>query len=276
MDLLNLLIGTVLLRPYVFVFLACFLIIATLNMGIKRSLLFTLIAYSLAFLSEYSSTRNGFPYGLYNYIDTTRNQELWISNVPFMDSLSYSFLVYISYTMGLLIWSPLRKNGWDIRLENPVTLKHSPRVILTSAFLCMLLDVVIDPVAHLGDRWFLGKIYEYHHKGFYFEIPLSNFAGWVLVASTILFCFTQVDRWLESRGGFQDFGIRDLPMQALLGPGVYFGVLAFNFGVTFYIGETLMGLVGVGWTLAILALVMLKIRQPERFVDKGTLPVIGE
>jgi len=140
----------------------------------------------------------------------------------------------------------------------------------------MILDVVIDPVAHRGDRWFLGKIYEYHQEGVYFDIPLTNFAGWVLVASTILFCFTWVDRWLENRPGFQDLGMRDLPMQALLGPGVYFGVLLFNLGVTFYIGETLIGLCGVGWTLAVFALVLLKIRQPQRFASKGSLSVIGE
>ena len=276
MDILNLLIGTVLLRPYVFAFLACYLVIATLNMGVKRTVLFTLIAYTLAFLSEYSSTRNGFPYGLYHYIDTTRGQELWVSNVPFMDSLSYSFLVYVSYTMSLLIWSPLRNNGWDVRLDNHSALKHSPRVIVTAAALCMLLDVVIDPVAYRGDRWFLGKIYEYDHEGFYFGIPLTNFGGWMLVAAAILFCFTQIDRWLESRPGFRDFGMRDLPMQALLGPGVYFGVLAFNLGVAFYIGEPLIGLCGVGWTLAVLALVLFKIRQPGRFVSKETLPVVGE
>ena len=92
MEWLTLLWGTVLLRPYVFLFLAVYLIIAILNMGVIRSVVFTVLAYTIAFSSEYSSTRNGFPYGFYSYIETTRNQELWISNVPFMDSLSYSFL----------------------------------------------------------------------------------------------------------------------------------------------------------------------------------------
>ena len=106
MEWLTLLLGTVLRRPYVFLFLAVYLIIAILNMGVIRSVVFTVLAYTIAFLSEYSSTRNGFPYGFYSYIETTRNQELWISNVPFMDSLSYSFLVYVAYTMALFLWSP--------------------------------------------------------------------------------------------------------------------------------------------------------------------------
>ncbi|HCG73741.1 MAG TPA: carotenoid biosynthesis protein, partial [Nitrospina sp.] len=115
METLSLLWGTVLLRPYVFIFLAVYLTIAILNMGVLRSLLFTVLAYSIAFICEYSSTRNGFPFGFYTYIDTTRDQELWISNVPFMDSLSFSFLTYVSYTLSLFLWAPLDKKGWDIR-----------------------------------------------------------------------------------------------------------------------------------------------------------------
>ncbi|MFQ5445286.1 MAG: carotenoid biosynthesis protein, partial [Nitrospinales bacterium] len=125
MELISLLWGTVLLRPYVFVFLAIYLTIAILNMGLARSLIFTVLAYLIAFLSEYSSTRNGFPYGFYSYIDTTRGQELWITNVPFMDSLSYSFLSYISYTFSTLLWSRLKISGWDVRLRESQPVKSS-------------------------------------------------------------------------------------------------------------------------------------------------------
>ena len=100
MEILGLLYGTVLLRPYVFIFLAFYLAIAVLHMGWARALMFTIVAYLIAFMAEYSSTRNGFPFGFYTYIDLTRHQELWISNVPFMDSLSFTFLSFISYMMA--------------------------------------------------------------------------------------------------------------------------------------------------------------------------------
>ncbi len=45
----------------------------------------------------------------------------------------------------------------------------------------MLLDVVIDPLAVRGDRWFLGRVFDYPSGGVYFGVPLSNFAGWLLV-----------------------------------------------------------------------------------------------
>ncbi|MEC7640806.1 MAG: carotenoid biosynthesis protein [Nitrospinota bacterium] len=265
MELLNLLYGTVLLRPYVFIFLGVYIVVAMLNMGIIRTLLFTVLAHSIAFLSEYSSTRNGFPYGLYHYIDTTRNQELWISNVPLMDSLSYSFLSYISYSMGLLLWSPLKGKDWDVQIVEREAIKNSLRVIFSAALLFMLLDVIIDPVAFRGDRWFLGKIYTYEEEGEYFNVPLTNFAGWFVVGATILFSFRKADSFL-TRKGLKDFGKRDIPGKALLGPGIYFGVITFNLAVTFFIGETLLGLCGTLITLTLLALIIYKIRVPEKFV----------
>ena len=259
METLSLLWGTVLLRPYVFVFLAFYLAIAILNMGVLRSVLFTVLAYGVAFLSEYSSTRNGFPFGHYTYIETTRDQELWISNVPFMDSLSFSFLIYVSYTVSLLLWAPLIKKGLDIRLGDIQPLKHSVRVIVSASILCMLLDVVIDPAAFLGDKWFLGKIYFYREEGEYFHIPLTNFAGWIFVAGVALSIFAILDRWLDTKTPFQPR--YQLPTQALLGPGIYFGVLIFNLAVTFYIGEVLLGILGTLISLGIFCLVLFRVKR---------------
>ena len=257
----SLLVGTIILRPYVFVFLAVYLTIAILNMGFVRSIIFTLLAYTIAFISEYSSTRTGFPYGFYEYIETTRNQELWISNVPFMDSLSYSFLSYVAYTMALFLWSPLKKDGWDIRLLDSEPARRSLKVVFSGAVLFMLMDVIIDPVAFQGDRWFLGKIYTYKEQGEYFNIPLTNFFGWLVVGTAILFSFTRLDGWLTRNFSHKP---REVPAQALLGPGLYFGVLLFNLAVTFYIGEWVLGACGVGLTLALSWLIYYKIQNPEK------------
>ena len=259
METLSLLWGTVLLRPYVFVFLAFYLAVAILNMGVVRSLSFTVLAYLVAFICEYSSTRNGFPFGFYTYIDTTREQELWINNVPFMDSLSFSFLIYVSYTLSLLLWAPLIKKGLDIRLGDIQPLKHSVRVIASASILCMLLDVIIDPAAFLGDRWFLGKIYFYREEGEYFHIPLTNFAGWVFVAGVALSLFAILDRWLDTKIPFHPQ--YSLPAQALLGPGIYFGVLIFNLAVTFYIGEVLLGFLGTLISLGIFFVALIRVKR---------------
>ena len=275
MEFLELLLGTIQLRPYVFIFLLSYGVIAILHIGITRSILFTVLGFGIAFVAEYSSTRNGFPFGYYTYIETTRNQELWFSNVPFMDSVSFCFLSYVSYTLSLFLWCPLKKKGWDIRLVETDAIKYSWRVILTGAVLMMMLDVVIDPVSFLGDRWFLGQIYTYKEQGEYFNIPLTNFAGWFVVGFAILFSFTQIDGWL-SRRGFRDIGIRQVPGQALLGPAVYFGVLVFTLTVTFYIGEIFMGVCGLGIALLLLSLPLIKVLRMKEEPEPADLTVIGK
>ena len=258
----SLLLGTIALRPYVFVFLAVYLTIAILNMGLVRSIVFTVLAYTIAFLSEYSSTRIGFPYGFYEYIETTRGQELWISNVPFMDSLSYAFLAYVAYTMALFLWSPLKINRWDIRLVESTHVRKSLRVVFSGAIFFMLMDVIIDPIAFQGDRWFLGKIYTYKEQGEYFNIPLTNFFGWLLVGACILYSFTRLDGYLDQIFPYKE---QEFPAQALLGPALYFGVLLFNLAVTFYIGEWALGACGTSLTLMLFWLLYRKIRRPKKF-----------
>jgi len=258
----SLLLGTIVLRPYVFVFLAVYLTIAILSMGLVRSIVFTVLAYTIAFLSEYSSTRIGFPYGFYEYIETTRGQELWISNVPFMDSLSYSFLAYVAYTMALFLWSPLKINRWDIRLIETAHVRRSLRVVFSGAIFFMLMDVIIDPIAFQGDRWFLGKIYTYKEQGEYFNIPLTNFFGWLLVGACILYSFTWLDGYLDQIFPYKE---QEFPAQALLGPALYFWVLLFNLAVTFYIGEWALGACGTSLTLMLFWLLNRKIRRPKKF-----------
>jgi uncharacterized membrane protein len=92
----------------------------------------------------------------------------------------------------------------------------------------MLLDVVIDPLAVRGDRWFLGRVFWYPHGGPYFGVPLSNFGGWLLVGAAGV-------------GGYLLLAGRDaLGRKPIMGVGLYYGVLAFNLAVTAWIQEWLL------------------------------------
>src|SRR5437899_4542529 len=93
MAFLRLLLGTLVLRPYVFVFLAVYLLAAVSRMGWAKTAAFSAVAWVIAYAAEFSSTRNGFPFGLYVYVDATRDRELWLANVPFFDSLSFTFQI---------------------------------------------------------------------------------------------------------------------------------------------------------------------------------------
>jgi uncharacterized membrane protein len=237
----RLLLGTVVLRPYVFTFLLIFLVGCTLRYGTRVTLLHLVSAYLIAFLSEYSSIHNGFPYGHYYYIPTTADRELWIAGVPFMDSLSYVFLSFAAYRMAVLLESPLRRRGEHAFLVMDDPGKASLRTILTGALLFTFLDVVVDPAAFLGDRWFLGKIYGYRHEGWYFHIPWTNFAGWFLVGLVLMTSFRFLLRRYapcesrSSRGALSEFS----------GPLLYWLVITGNLGITFWIGEPVLGLTGL-------------------------------
>src|ERR1700724_3788221 len=113
---MHLLLATIELRPYVFIFLAAFLAIAIINFGLRTTLLFTALTYAVSLACEWSSIHNGFPFGLYHYVDATRARELWVFGVPFMDSLSFTFLGFASYTVALLLSAPIYRRGADVRL----------------------------------------------------------------------------------------------------------------------------------------------------------------
>ena len=241
MEYLFLLGNTVILRPYVFVFLAVSLYAARQLLGWKRTCRLFGITWATAFIAEFSSTRIGIPFGDYFYTGSTEGQELYISNIPFMDSLSFSFLLFASYCVALVFVLPhakiADKRGWifDVSLRTSWTVMGLTVVLFTFS------DVIIDPVALQGGRWFLGEIYGYPHEAIYFGIPLANFAGWASVGFVSFLLY----RWFE-RGPYRAESVPQevVNRQLMLGIGLYYGVLAFNLGMTFWIGETFMGMVG--------------------------------
>jgi len=93
-------------------------------------------------------------------------------------------------------------------------------------------------VALQGERWFLGKIYGYPHEALYFGVPLANFFGWAVVGVGSLFVY----RWLE-RGPYKAASVPQevVRRELFLSIGLFYGVLAFNLGVTFWIGGSLHG-----------------------------------
>jgi uncharacterized membrane protein len=219
---MDLVIGTILLRPYVFGFLLAFAAAALADLGWRRTLLFVGSVWPVAWLAEFASTRVGIPFGLYHYTEATRGQELYIANVPFFDSLSFVFLAYAAFCVARLV----------VRRE-PVPFTMA-KLALISGTLMMLLDVVIDPLAVRGDRWFLGRIFYYPAGGAYFGVPVSNFVGWVTVGTI------GVGLYLLAAGP---------PPEGRVWPGLalYYGILVFNLSVTVWIGE---------WTLAALGLLV--------------------
>jgi putative membrane protein len=210
---MDLLVGSLVLRPYVFLFLVAFLVAGARDLGIRRTLLFGGIVWPVAWIAEFASTRIGIPFGLYHYTGHTRGQELFIADVPFFDSLSFTFLAYAALCLSRRVLAGRHAS--------------SGTTALLAGFLMMMLDVVIDPLAVRGDRWFLGRVFYYPDGGAYFGVPLSNFAGWWLVGSVAIAAYLAC-------GGLTGARVVDRPGTGI---ALYYGVLGFNLALTGWIGE---------------------------------------
>ena len=273
MEQILLLFKTILFRPYVFVFLAAFLFSAVQLVGWQRTWRFWLISWITAFICEFSSTRTGVPFGWYHYNGSTVGDELYISNIPFMDSLSFSFLLFAAYCLALCFLLPSDSTGQPSRLRrlrlDSAARTGGPAFVLATLFFACI-DMVIDPLALRGDRWFLGKIYYYPEPGTHFGVPLANYAGWAVVGLVSLSLYFVWDRRLPALPAVPSHLVT---RRLLLGVGLYYGVLAFNLAMTFWIGEPLLGMTGTLMYLPVTALLLLRLWPSNS--DRATVSSIG-
>ncbi|MEE8469460.1 MAG: carotenoid biosynthesis protein [Planctomycetota bacterium] len=247
-------------RPYTFLLFGLYALIATWHLGLYRSAAMTLAGYGIAWLSEVSSINNGFPYGWYSYLDAALEGDLRVAGVPFFDSLSYSFLVYFSWTTASLLLHGVHRSGrFDYSLAETPGARRSLGTLLLAACLTTWLDVLLDPVTLLGEHWFLGQIYEYPEVGAYFGVPLSNFGGWLLTSMAIALAYAGIDRLGDRRPAR---GARRVPAQGLLGLAGYLSVTLFALGIAVALGESRLALVGMLLHLPVWIWVGLRIRRP--------------
>jgi uncharacterized membrane protein len=268
---MHLLFATVELRPYVFIFLAAFLSISILNFGLRTTLLFTALTYIVSLTCEWSSVHNGFPFGLYHYIEATRGTEIWVAGVPFADSLSFTFLGFTSYTVALMIASPIYRHGLDLWLLDTWKIRGSIRVRLMAALFMVMVDMVVDPLSVRGDRWFLGKIFWYDPPGPHFGVPISNYLGWFFVAVITIGLFQALDARLN-RGIGKPFGVQPaLLSRALLGPALYAGIVVFGISMLFVIGARDIAWASVFIYLPFVALILHILTWRESLGDAEAL-----
>lgn len=234
-----LLYKTVLLRPYVFIFFAVFAISAILDLGLKRAICWTVLGYLIAFACEFSSIHLGFPFGDYYYIQSTLGKELWIFGVPFMDSLSFVFLSYISFRFALFFTAPLIVSKKGIFVAETKKLQRLPQTIILTGLLMMIIDLITDPVTLLGEKWFLGQTYGYPEIGTYFGVPFANFAGWFFVGTVIPMAYLICDHCLN-KWQVKEMWQKKIHFSSLLPVGLYFGIVIFMLSVTIYIKEYLI------------------------------------
>lgn len=206
-------------RSYVFLFLLAYLYLAIRSKGVGWTCAFLICGYAIALLSEGLSIRTGFPYGWYVYLYQNIEPQSLVWGVPFWDSISYVFLSYAGLGLAEYVTGTKR---YPSRFM----------IIFLAALFTVILDMVIDPIAHMGGRWFLGEIYYYPHPGFYFDVPVSNFLGWFGVSALI----AGVGLGMEAIFRKDTTGNKKF----ILSPLFYFVIFVFNLGITIFLQEWLL------------------------------------
>lgn len=217
-------------RPYVTLFMVFFLLLSWLEQGGRRTGLWVLTSYSVALAAEWGSINHGVPFGIYVYHYEALRNDLVILGVPFFDTLSFSFLSYVSYSFAQFFLSPLSIRGLDVRRVTADSLRQSSAVLFLGAFLMLVVDLIVDPIANLGKYWFLGDIYHYPDPGIHFGITFANYCGWFVVAATTIFINQRIDRYLAKpdKPG-------DIPCLGLFAPCFWAGIVLFQLGVTYWV-----------------------------------------
>ena len=86
--------------------------------------------------------------------------------------------------------------------------------------------------------------------------PLANYAGWAVVGLISLSIYFAWDRRLPDLTACSSHTVT---RRLLLGVGLYYGVLVFNLGVTFWIGEPLLGMTGTLMYVPVTALLLIRL-----------------
>jgi uncharacterized membrane protein len=219
-------LGTLVGRWYVTLLGLVFLWCAVRDLGWRRTLAYAVPAVLLGALFENGSVHLGLPYTRYAFDPALRGKEVFVGDVPLMVPMSYTFMGYFAFAAGRLLASgPRRTRGRAVWHE-----------LLLGVVLMVWAVWVFDPVARLGDRWFLGRLFRYDGPGFWFGLPLGSQLGFTLTAVLLVGLLTwlargDVDRPVE--------GLRRHPhLLALL---TYHGQVAWLATVAVVLGETELG-----------------------------------
>ena len=224
-------------RPYVTLFLVFFLALSWLEQGKLRTGLWVLTSYPVALAAEWGSINHGIPFGPYVYHYPELRNDLVVFGVPFFDTLSFSFLSYVSFSFAQFFLSPLSVKGLDVQRVGSTAIRQGWASLLLGAFLMVVVDLIVDPIANLGRYWFLGNIYHYPDPGVHFGVTFANYCGWFVVAAVTIFVNQRIDRALMAREHREGRPLRlaYLPCKGLFAPCFWAGIVLFQLGVTYWV-----------------------------------------
>ena len=178
------LVGTIVGRWYVTLFGLTFLVCATRQFGLRKTLWFLVLATAVGAVAENGSVHLGIPYTRYTFDESLRGHEVFFGDVPAMVPLSYCFMAYFAFAGGRMIAAgPYRTRAPRLWHE-----------VLVAWMLAVWALWVLDPVSRLGQHFYLGKVFAYEGPGFWFGLPTGSQLGFALTAAVMLAALFWLDR----------------------------------------------------------------------------------
>jgi len=172
---LDLVAGTFVGRWYVTLFGLAYMVYGTRILGARRLAVYSAIAFAVAVVSENASVVWGVPYTVYSFNQQLRSSELFIGNVPLAVPLSYTFVMFFSFTAARYVaagpWRSAPASG---------KAAYALAVVFASWSTWTL-----DPVSQRGAQWYLGDLFHYAGAGFWFGLPLLSQVGWFLISAAL-------------------------------------------------------------------------------------------
>ena len=221
-------------RPYVTLFMFAFLFMSRVEQGWIRTLLWVFSSYLVALAAEWGSINYGIPFGFYAYHYEALSNDLVILGVPFFDTVSFSFLSYVSFSFAQFFMSPLSVRGRDVQRQVSSVIRQAWPTVLLGSFLMVVVDWIVDPIANLGAYWFLGNIYHYPDPGIHFGVTFANYCGWFVVALATILVNRQIDRRLCQNEG-EEPEIPYVMWKGLFAPLFWMGIVGFQLAVTYWV-----------------------------------------
>ncbi|WP_229424620.1 carotenoid biosynthesis protein [Massilia aurea] len=170
----------------VLMFLAC-LASAARVLGPRPALSLVLIALPIGWFAEEMGANYGWFFGSYDYTPVLGPQ---LGSVPVVIPLMWFALSYIGYVMANLI-------VWQVPADGATSIRRSIVMALLAALIVTAYDLGVDPyMVYKLKAWIMVK-----HDGWWFGETLQGFAGWMLVACSIVLVFRLLLRLLSGQTG---------------------------------------------------------------------------
>jgi uncharacterized membrane protein len=154
------------------------------ELGSRRTLILLLIGTIIGFAFEVLGTTTGFLFGKYSYSSLLGEQVL---GVPIVVPLGWFVITFITLSLALPKFSrkvPSQQN--NVNVLSPFKIKSLVTPIILASFGTVAWDLMIDPMfSHYG-YWTWAPYSAMPHL---YDVPVSNFVGWFVVALIVLTTF---------------------------------------------------------------------------------------